>query len=54
MEHVKKSIYHRKDKHYEIALPLRSPDLNLPANLALAEQRARYLKQKFLKYPPLF
>ena len=37
MEHVERSIYHRKDKHYEIALPLRSPDLNLPANLALAE-----------------
>ena len=54
MEHVEKSIYHRKDKHYEIALPLRSPDLNLPANLALAEQRARYLKQKFLKNPPFF
>ena len=51
MEHVEKSIHHRKDKHYEIALSLWSPDLNLPANLALAEQRACCLKCKFLKIP---
>ena len=40
MEMVTASIHHREDKHYDIALPLRSADLNLPANLASAEQRA--------------
>ena len=54
MEHVEKSIYHQKDKHYEIALPLRNPNLNLPANLALAEQKACYLKRKFLKNPHFY
>ena len=49
MEHVEKPIHHRKDKHCKIALPLRSPDLNLPANLALAKRRDCYLKRKFLK-----
>ena len=54
MKMVTASIHHREDKHYDIALPLRSADLNLPASLALAEQRACYLKSKFLKKPTFY
>ena len=54
MEMVTASIHHREDKHYDFALPLRSADLNLPASLASAEQRACYLKRKFLKNPTFY
>ena len=54
MEMVKTSVRHLKNNHYEIALPLRNRNLRLPVNKSLAEQRACYLKRKFLKNPTFF
>jgi len=54
MEMVKTSTRHLENKHYEIALPLRNPNIQLPENKSLAEQRACYLKRKFLRNPPFF
>ena len=54
MEMVTATIHHREDKHYDIVLPFRSADLNLPANLASAEQKACYLKRKFLQNPTFY
>ena len=47
MKMVKISVRHLENNHYEIALPLRIQNLPLPVNTA--EQRACYLKRKFLK-----
>ena len=54
MEMVKTSVRHLENNHYEIALPLRNRNLRLPVNKSLAEQRACYLKRKFLKNPTFF
>jgi len=44
-----KSIRHLHDKHYEIALPIKSSSLQLPLNKTLALQRASSLKRKLSK-----
>ena len=35
--------------HYELPLPLRDPNFNLPNNKQQAVQRAQWLKKKLLK-----
>ena len=49
MEMVKTLVRHLENNHYKIALPLCNRNLRLPANKSLAEQRACYIKRKFLK-----
>ena len=47
-------IRHHGNQHYEIALPVRNAEIQLPLNRAMAEQRACYLKRKFLKNATFF
>ena len=51
---VSTSIRHLDNQHYEIALPVRNSEIQLPLNRTMAEQRACYLKRKFLKNPAFF
>ena len=54
MQLVANSVRLRPDQHYEIALPLRYQDISLPNNKVQVEQRADYLKRRFLKKPQFF
>ncbi|XP_028412945.1 uncharacterized protein LOC114535824 [Dendronephthya gigantea] len=49
MDKVSKGIHHRSDGHYEIPLPFREDDLELPNNKKLAAYRLRNLKSRFDK-----
>lgn len=40
--------------HYVVALPFKNPDCRMPNNKEQVEQRARWLRQKFLRNPQLF
>ena len=46
---VSDSIQLRPNQHYEMALPLKYSDVPLPNNKSQIEQRANYLKRRFLK-----
>ena len=46
---VSDSIWHCDNSHYEIALPLRNRQLQLPYNRSPAERRIQFLKQRFRK-----
>ena len=46
---VSKSIRYCDNSHYEIALPLRNQQLQLPYNRSAAERRMQSLKQRFIK-----
>ena len=54
MQLVANSVRLRPDQHYEIALPLRYQDISLPNTKVQVEQRADYLKRRFLKNPQFF
>ena len=43
-----------ENSHYVIALPFKNKDCQMPNNREQVEQRASWLKQKFLKNPKLF
>ena len=51
---VSTSIRHFDSQHHEIALPVRNSEIQLSLKRAMAEQRACYLKRKFLKNPSFF
>ena len=54
MQQVANSVRLRPDQRYEIASPLRYQDITLPNNKLQVEQRADYLKRRFLKNPQFF
>ena len=51
---VIESVQLQANRHYEIALSLRPPDVSLPSNELQVEQRVEHLKRRLLKNPKLF
>ena len=49
MNIVEDSVMQCEDGHYQVSLPLRDLNLQMPANRSQAERRALYLKRKFSK-----
>ena len=49
MNIVEDSVMECEDGHYQVSLPLRDLNLQMPANRSQAERRALYLKRKFSK-----
>ncbi len=49
MNIMEDSVVQCENGHYQVSLPLKNPNLQMPANRSQAERRTLYLKRKFSK-----